>query len=116
LGDNFAVNSKGVDYYILMCTKMAFTFKQPFKCPWVQEFNVGDMAMARKYYQRWGNFESSYVLLQKSQTTHIHVCNVRAIKFPMFPMDHNVLGNDLVYKLLGDAKDGIRQAITTIDL
>jgi hypothetical protein len=84
------MNSKGVDYYILTCTKMAFSFKQPFKCLWGQEFNVGDMAMAGKYFQRWGNFDSFYVLLQKSQTAHIHVCHVKAIKFPMFPAYHKV--------------------------
>ncbi len=55
LGDNFAMNSKDgnserVDFYILMCTKMAFTFKKPFKCPWGQEFNAGDMAVGGKYY------------------------------------------------------------------
>jgi hypothetical protein len=36
LGDNFVVNLEdgnleGVDFYILMCTKTTFTFKQPFK-------------------------------------------------------------------------------------
>jgi hypothetical protein len=41
---------KRMDFYILMCTKMAFTFKKPFKCPWGQEFNVGDMAVGGKYY------------------------------------------------------------------
>jgi hypothetical protein len=89
LGDNFVVNledgnSKGVNFYILICTKMAFTFKQPFRCPWGQEINVGDMAMAKEYYKMWGNSSSFYVLLRKSQTTHVHICHVRAIKFPIF--------------------------------
>jgi hypothetical protein len=82
--------SKMVDFYILMCIKTAFIFKQTFKCPWGHEFNVGDMVVARKYYQRWGNSNSFYVLLQKSQPAHIHVCHVRAIKFPMFPTDHRI--------------------------
>jgi len=59
LGDNFAMNSedgnsKGVNFHILMCTKTAFIFKQPFRCPRGQEINVGNMAMARKYYKMWG--------------------------------------------------------------
>jgi hypothetical protein len=120
LGDNFVVNLEdgnlGVDFYILMCTKTTFTFKQPFKCPWGQKFNAGDMAVAGKYHQMWGNLGSSYVPLRKSQTTHVHVCHVKAIKFPMFLADHRVQGNDLVYKLLEHAEDGIRQAIATIDL
>jgi hypothetical protein len=41
---------------------------------------------------------------------------VREIKFPMLPIEHRVHGNDLVYKLLEHAKDGIRQAMATIKL
>lgn len=109
-------NSKGVNFHILMCTKTAFTFKQPFRCSRGQKINVGNMAMARKYYKMWGNLGSSYVLLRKSQTVHVHVCHVRAIKFLMFQTNHGVQGNDFVYKLPAHAEDGIRQAITTIDL
>jgi len=77
-------NEKEVDFYILLCTKTVFTFKQHFKCPWGQEFNAGDMVMAGKYYHKWGSSKSSYVLLRKSQIAYIHVCHVWAIKFPCF--------------------------------
>jgi hypothetical protein len=55
MGDNFAINfedknEERMDFYVLVCMKDAFNFHKPFKCPWGQEFNVGDMAVASKYY------------------------------------------------------------------
>jgi hypothetical protein len=57
-----------------------------------------------------------FMFYWKSQIAHIRVCHVRKIKFPIFPTNHKVQGNNLVYKLHGHAEDGIRQATTTIDL
>jgi hypothetical protein len=56
LGDNFVVNaeegnSEGVDFYILMCIKPMYTLSFSYKCPWGQQFNAGDIVVARKYYQ-----------------------------------------------------------------
>jgi hypothetical protein len=121
LGDNFVVNSKegnieGVDFYILLCTKIVFTFSKPFTCPWGQQFSVGDMVVVGKYYQKWGRSESSYVLLRSSNVAFIHVCHIRAIKFPMLPVDLRVQGNDLVYRFPEYAEDGIRQRIVAIEL
>jgi hypothetical protein len=81
-----------------------------------QKFNARDMAMVGKYYHEWGSSKSSYLLLRKSQIVYIHVCRVKAIRFPMLLANHRVQGNDLVYKLLKHDEDGIRQAIVTIDL
>jgi hypothetical protein len=51
LGDNFAVNAKGVDFFILMCTN---TFCRNLKSVDGQQFNVGDTVVASRYYQKWG--------------------------------------------------------------
>jgi hypothetical protein len=95
LGDNFVVNVKegneeGVDFYVLLCTQTNFIVEQAFKCPWGQEFSIGDIIMVQKYYQSWGQSRCSYVLLTRSQTTYIHACNVKAIKFLMLLVDHMV--------------------------
>ncbi len=92
-----------------------FTFTTSFKCRWQQQFNVGDMALVGKYYQKWGRSKFTYTLLKDFQTTYIHECHIRAIKFSMAPTNHKVQGNDLVYKLPKHVKDGIMQAITTIE-
>ncbi len=34
LGDNFAVNVEGVDFYILMCTETMYILQNPYKCAW----------------------------------------------------------------------------------
>jgi hypothetical protein len=95
LGDNFVMNSKDgneevVDFYILLCTKIVFTFKRHFKCPWGQKFNVGDMSVVKKYYHKWGSSNSSYVLRRKSQLAYIHVCHVRTNRFSVLLTDHKV--------------------------
>jgi hypothetical protein len=108
LGDNFAMNAEkgnkeGQDFYILLCIKIIFTINTPFKCPWGQEFCVGDMVVASKYYYNWSWLKSSYVLLIRSQIAYIHACHVRTIKFPMALVDHKVWGNELLYKFLKHA-------------
>jgi hypothetical protein len=74
------------------------------------------MALVEKYYQKWGWSKFIYILLKDFQIAYIHECHIRAIKFSMAPTNHKVQGNDLVYKLPKHAKDGIRQAIVTIEL
>ncbi len=49
LGDNFAMNVEGVDFYILMCTKIMYIL-QPYKCAWGQQFSGGDIVVAGRYY------------------------------------------------------------------
>jgi hypothetical protein len=119
LGDNFAVNAEegndeDVDFYIVLCTKALFTATKSFKCKWGETFNVGDKVVAGKYYQKWGRSESNYVLLRKGETIHLLASCVRAIKFPMFPAQHRVSGNDPVYTLPSHAADGINQAIADL--
>jgi hypothetical protein len=58
LEDNFAVNAKGgnfkgVDFYILMCIKPMYTLFVSYKCPWGQQFNVSDIVVVGRYYQKW---------------------------------------------------------------
>jgi hypothetical protein len=53
-GDNFAMNVEGVDFYILMCTKTMYILQKPYKCAWGQQFNVSDIVVTHRYYQKWG--------------------------------------------------------------
>jgi hypothetical protein len=89
--------------------------KVAFQCKWGEEFEVGDEALVGIYYQRWGNADSSYVLLKNSHTVFVHARYVRAIKFAMLPKDYRVQGNDLVYELLARALAGIKERIAALD-
>jgi hypothetical protein len=120
IGDNFALNaakgnSEGCDYWIINCTKALHSVKVAFQCKWGEEFEVGDEALAGIYYQRWGNADSSYVLLKNSHTVFVHARYVRAVKFAMLPKDYRVQGNDLVYELPAHASAGIKERIAALD-
>lgn len=119
LGQNFATNAAdendaGVDFEVLMCTKVAYTVKKAFTCDWGQEFEVDDLCIAGLYYQQYGTDERNYVLLRNSKVAHIHAWQVRALKFPMEPQDHRVSGNDVVYRLGSHAETGIRSALASL--
>jgi hypothetical protein len=50
LGDNFAMNAEGVDFYILICTKTMYILQKPYKCAWGQQFNACDIVIVGRYY------------------------------------------------------------------
>lgn len=71
IGDNFAINdeegnSEGQDFWLICYTKSLHTIKKAFKCKCGIKFEEGDEVVARKYYQKWGDFDSSYILLKYS--------------------------------------------------
>jgi len=75
--DNFAINAKegnieGQDFWLIFCTKSLHTIKKPFKCKWGIKFEEGDEVVAGKYYQKWGDFDSSYVLLKDSHVVYMY--------------------------------------------
>ena len=118
LGQNFATNTAedneaGVDFEVLMCTKVAYIVKKGFAYDWGQEFEVGDLCIGGLYYQQYGTDERNYVLLRNSKIAHLHAWQVRAIKFPMEPQDYKVSGNDVVYRLGSHGETGIRNALAS---
>jgi len=66
-------NFKGVDFYILMCIKPMYTLFVSYKCPWGQQFNLSDIVVVGRYYQKWGHFEHSYVFLKRFQVVILDV-------------------------------------------
>lgn len=72
------------------------------------KFEEGDDVVVGKYYQKWGNSNSSYVLLKDSHIVYMHAHLVRVVNFLMPPKDHQVQGNDPIYELHSDAAIGIR--------
>ncbi len=75
--DNFAINAKegnieGQDSWLIFCTKSLHTIKKPFKCKWGIKFEEGDEVVAGKYYQKWGDSDSSYVLLKDSHVVYMY--------------------------------------------
>jgi hypothetical protein len=56
----------------------------------VQQFWAIDIVLAAKYDQNWGWLGFFNVLLMKSHIVYVHASHVKAIKFPMVPLDHKV--------------------------
>ena len=115
LGDNFAVsagpdNEEGIDFYLLLCTKM-YTCRKAFACPWGEHFEPGDSVIQGRYYQKYGTGADTYIWLKKSQKAHLHVSNMRATKFPMVIADHRVTGNEPVYKLPSSVEEAIMEYV-----
>lgn len=78
VGDNFAINvekgnSEGQDFWLICCTKYLHTLKKAFKCKWGIKFEEGDEVVVRKYYQKWGDSDSSYILLKDSHVVYMYV-------------------------------------------
>ncbi len=48
----------------MCCTKPLHRLTSPLKCKWGMEYDVGDKIVTGKYYKKWKNFNSSYVLLK----------------------------------------------------
>jgi hypothetical protein len=112
LGDNFATpadedNEEGVSFYLLACCTKPYIVQDAFICPWGEHFAAGDMVVQARYYQKYGTGIDTYVFLKKSKIAHVHVGDIRAVKFPMVPAEHRVSGNDPVYKLDGAVHERI---------
>jgi hypothetical protein len=112
IGDHFAVlakanNDKGVLYYILECQRTKFIVGEEFQCVWGNKFDVGDHVLEGVYFQNWGYGARNYVYLDNSRAAFVHSHLVKAIKFPMVPLDHRVRGDDSIYKLLDEHHDMI---------
>jgi len=104
IGNNFVVptiegNAEGVDFYSLQCQRPKHMVSEFFSCVWGCEFEVGDYVVAQTYYRKWGKSNQSYVYLEHSNITYIDAHLVQVIKFPMTPQDHQVKGDDPIYKL-----------------
>jgi len=60
IGDNFVVNVeignlKGVDFWVVCCTKFMHTIRKEFANKWGTSFTIGNDVVAGLYYQRWGS-------------------------------------------------------------
>ena len=90
--------------------------KVAFKCKWGEEVEVGDKALAGTLYQRWGQAETSYVLLKNSYTMFMHAKYICIVKFVILPKDYRVQGHDLVYELPLDVLSGIKERIAILNV
>jgi hypothetical protein len=69
VGDNFDVNveegnNEGQYFWIVCCIKSLHTLTKPLKCKWGTDYCEKDEVVARKYYQKWGNYNLSYLFLK----------------------------------------------------
>jgi hypothetical protein len=78
-------------------------------------YNEGDEVVAKKYYKKWGNSNSTYVLLKDSHAVYLYSHLVRAMKFLMPPKSHRVFNNDSLYELLSDAVTRIQSFIVILN-
>ena len=116
LGDNFATavepnNEEDVDFELLMCIKPQYIIEVQFTSAWGEQFNVGDLVVEARYYQKWGTGNRNYIFMSKSCVAIVHVDHLKNVKFPMLPLDHRVQDNVHVYQLPVSSEIHIRQAL-----
>jgi hypothetical protein len=66
LRDHFVINAeegniKSVDFYFILFTQVVHIVEKDFTCQWGIAFKASDVDVRRKYYQKWGASEGSYV-------------------------------------------------------
>jgi hypothetical protein len=108
VGDNFVINeeegnSEGQDFWLVCCSKPLHTLM----CKWGIKYYEGDEVVVGKYYQNWGNSDSSYVLLKDSSVVYLYSHLVKVVKLLTPPKDYCVFGNDALFELPNDATIGI---------
>ncbi len=106
----------GAFFWSIMCTKSLHKVKKAFTNRWKTSFNEGDDVVIGLYYQKWGNNESSYVLLKYSHLVYVYSHLVRVIKFLMPLNNHRMTGNDFMYELPGDILQGINEVIVVLEV
>jgi len=84
--DNLVVNvkdgnRKGVAFHLILCTKAFHKVKEAFTDNWGTSFDVVDDVVTCFYYHKWGNNDSSYVLLKYSHVVYVYSHLVRVVKF-----------------------------------
>ncbi len=97
------------------CTKPLHRLNSLLKCKWGTYYATTDEVFVGKYYKKWGNSYSSYVLLKDSNVVHMYSHLVRAMKILMPMKEYCVSGNDSLFKLPSDAIVGIRFVIVALD-
>ena len=118
VGDNFAImassnNDKGVDFYLICCSKGVHNIKVLFMCDWITSFETRNKIVCGTYYQKWGHADSlSYILLNSSKPVY----HMLAIKFLMTPTNFRFSSNALVYSLPRMAKGKIISVIASIEV
>jgi hypothetical protein len=95
VGDNFVINeekrnSEGQYFWLVCCNKPLHTLIHPLMCKWGIEYYEGDEVVIGKYYQKWGNSNSSYVLLKDSIVVYLYSHLVKFVKLLMPPKDYFV--------------------------
>jgi len=85
VGDNFAISEeKGC------CTKPLHTLIHPLIRKWGIQYYEGDEIVVGKYYKKWGNSYSSYVLLKDSSVVYLYSHLMKVVKFLMPPNDATI--------------------------
>jgi hypothetical protein len=104
VGDIFVVNAKegnseSQEFWVLFCTKLLHKLTNPLKCKWGMKYDVGDEVVEGKYYKKWGNFNSFYVLLKEFNVVCLFSHLVKLVNFLMPPKNYCVFGNDSLFDL-----------------
>ncbi len=97
MGYNFVINAKegnneGQNFWIVCCTKLLHTLTKPLKCKWGTNYFEGDEVVTWKYYKKWGNSKSFYVVLKDFNVVYLFSHVVKSLKFIMLPKDYHAFG------------------------
>jgi hypothetical protein len=101
VGNNFVVNveegnSEGQEVWIVCCTKPLHKLNGPLNCKWGMNYNERDEVVVGKYYKKWGNSYSTYVLLKDSHLVYLYSHLVKPMKFLIPPKNHRAFGNEFI--------------------
>lgn len=105
-GDNFAVNAEsnnaeGADFYILRCTTPKHYNARASKDAWGNTLDSATFVVTGHWYAKAGVDEYKLLDDQPPATLYSHL--VRAIKFHLFPMEHN----EKMFKMSPDVHEAI---------
>ncbi len=68
IGDNYVINiaidnDESQKFWIIKCSKPLHKVKENFIDAWGSSYEVGNNIVVGTYYQKWGTYESSYVIM-----------------------------------------------------
>ena len=79
-------------------------------------FEVADITVAGKYFQKWGPCVRSFVSLKDLHVDFLHSYLVRTVKFLILPRNYKVEGDEVVYEMTNYPCSVIQQTIATLDM
>lgn len=121
MGDHFGVladpngpGAEGVEFFVLLCTKVMHVFDQESVTDlWGSIIEREDEVVEELYYRQHGRLLNFYVLLQNQGHAYLYSHLVCALKFTMNMANHRQKGGVTVYRLSSKSLTHINEVVKT---